>query len=128
MPLVMVTVFPAMEQAPPALAVIVAVVLAFVVAVTANELPYAAVTGAPVKDTVGAVGEVEAKEKTTTSFNGGTGAYATVPPATKARLPEAGMGTLLMVAKVDVLINFRLALLCTTPKNAVELSGVNEFV
>jgi hypothetical protein len=50
-PLVMVTVLPAIEQAAPA--VITAVVLALVVAETANVELYAALAGAPVKVTVG---------------------------------------------------------------------------
>ncbi len=52
-PLVIVTVFPATEQPP--LAVITAVVLAFVVLETVNVDWYAALAGAPVKVTVGAI-------------------------------------------------------------------------
>jgi hypothetical protein len=52
-PLVMVTRVPAMEQPP--LAVITAVVLAFVVVATVKVDWYAALAGAPVKVTVGAI-------------------------------------------------------------------------
>ena len=52
-PLVMVTTLPTLEQAP--LLVITAVVLAFVVAATVKWLLYAALDGAPVKFTVGAI-------------------------------------------------------------------------
>ena len=52
-PLVMATVSPVIEHAPAA--VIDAVVLAFVVAVTVNMEPFPAVVGAPVKVTVGAI-------------------------------------------------------------------------
>jgi hypothetical protein len=50
-PLVIVTVWPAIEHAP--LAVIVAVVLAFVVAFIGNVVLYPALAGAPVKVVVG---------------------------------------------------------------------------
>jgi hypothetical protein len=50
-PLVIVTVWPAIEHAP--LAVIVGVVLALVVAVTGNVALYAALAGAPVNVVVG---------------------------------------------------------------------------
>ena len=52
MPLVIVTVVPAIEHAPDA--EIAALLLALVVATTVNVLWYAAVAGAPVKLTVGA--------------------------------------------------------------------------
>ena len=53
LPLVMVTAVPMFEQAP--LLVIVAVVLALVVVATVKWLLYAALDGAPVKFTVGAI-------------------------------------------------------------------------
>ena len=53
LPPVIVTVLLAIEQAP--LAVMTAVVLALVVAVTVNVAPYGVVAGAPVNVTVGAI-------------------------------------------------------------------------